>query len=301
MPTSKLLRAAALCALLVTIPGVAHAQLRGIAKRAAERALEKKVETSATNAATGGANSSGDDSPRCRNVTFDRTTVELTPARLDGIIKALNSVYDGPSGAKRRELQSRLDGAEARLEELRNDASLQKAEDSEREYKSCRQDAFQEIVSKRLEGEGQAGIMTKYMTAMRVHNEKITAAQAKGDTVKANALQDSTWQVMMTVVTPTAADSATVQKKCGREPRVSRRVVERDSLAVAVREMNDEVRAMDEDAEDAMLKASGLTATQLAMARERLTMYVKQNRTCGYTKTEVDAINERRAQLEKLL
>jgi hypothetical protein len=294
MLTSKLFRAAALGALCLAVPAVAHAQLGGLAKRAAQRALEKKAEQKVVDKTV------GDESPACRNVTFDRTTVELTPARLDGIVKALNSVNDGPSGARRRELRSQLDAAEARLEELRNDESLQKAEESQREYRSCRQDAFQEIVNARVEKEGQ-GIMTKYMTAMRVHNEKIAAAQAKGDTVKANALQDSTWQVMMSVVTPTAADSATVQKKCGNPPRVSRRVAERDSLAVAVREMNDEIRVMDEDAEDAMLKASGLTATQLAMARERLTMYVKQNRTCGYTKAEMDAIGARRAELEKLL
>lgn len=296
MSTSRLFRAAIVGAIVLATPAVAHAQLGGMMKKAAQRALEKKAETSAANAVTG----KPDESAACRNVTFDRTTVELTPARLDGIVKALNAANEGASGAKRRDLRSRLDAAEARLEELRGDESLQKAQESEREYKSCRQEAFQQIMSARVEKEGQ-GIMTKYMQAMRVHNEKIQAALAKGDTAKSNALQDSTWQVMMSVVTPTAADSATVQKKCGTPPRVSRRVAERDSLAVAVREMNDELRVMDEDAEDAMLKASGLTATQLAMARERLTMYIKQNRTCGYTKVETDAIAERRAELEKLL
>ena len=294
MMTSRFLRGATLGALLLATPAVAHAQLGGMMKKAAQRALEKKAEQSVVDKTV------GNDSPACRNVTFDRTTVELTSARLDGIVKALNVTNEGADGAKRRDLRSRLDAAEARLEELRNDESLQKAEDSQREYKSCRQEAFSKIVEKRMEAEGQ-GIMTKYMTAMRVHNEKIAAAQAKGDTIKANALQDSTWQVMMTVVTPTAADSAAVQKQCGNPPRVSRRVAERDSLAVAVREMNDELRAMDEDAEDAMLKASGMTSTQLAMARERLTMYIKQNRTCGFTKAETDAIAERRAELEKLL
>ena len=294
MSSSRLLRAAAVGALLLAVPGMAHAQLGGLAKRAAQRALEKKAEKTVVDKTV------GDDSPSCRNVTFDRTTVELTSARLDGIIKALNSVYEGPNGARRRELQSQLEAAEARLDELRSDESLQKAEESQRVYKSCRQDAFQEIVNKRLENEG-ASLSPKWMKAMREHNEKISAAQARGDSAKAAALSDSTWLVMTNVIAPTAADSQAVEKKCGKPPRASRRVAERDSLAVAVREMNDEIRAMDEDAEDAMLKASGLTATQLAMARERLTMYVKQNRTCGYTKAEMDAINARRADLEKLL
>ena len=292
MTRSHILRAALAAAFVLSLPGVAHAQLGGLAKRAAQKALEKKAEQKVTG--------TGDESAACRNVTFDRTTVELTEERVDAIIKALNSAYAGAKGARRRELQSNVDAAEARLQELENDPTVQKAQDSEAEYKSCRQDAFQQIVNARVEKEGQ-GIMTKYMAAMRVHNEKIAAAQARGDTVKANALQDSTWQVMMTVVTPTAADSAVVQKKCGNPPRPSRRAAERDSLRTAVREMNDEIRAMDEDAEDAMLKTSGLTATQLAMARERLTMFVKEKKSCGFTKVEVDAIGARRAELEKLL
>jgi hypothetical protein len=293
MIRSHLLRAAVVGAVVLALPGVAHAQLGGLMKKAAERALEKKAEKTVT----GG---SGEESSRCRNVTFDRTTVELTEARLEGVVKALNSAYSGPNGAKRRELQSQLTAAEARLSELENDPSVQKAEDSQNDYKSCRQEAFQQIVNARVEKEGQ-GIMTKYMAAMRVHNEKIAAAQQKGDTAKANALQDSTYQVMMSVVTPTAADSAVVQKKCGNPPRPSRRAAERDSLRTVVREMNDEIRAMDEDAEDAMLKVSGLTATQFAMARERLTMFVKEKSTCGFTKAEVEAINARREELEKLL
>lgn len=292
MIRSSFLRAAVVGAIVLALPATAHAQLGGLAKRAAQKALEKKAEKTVTG--------SGDESPACRNVTFDRTTVELTEARVDGIIKALESAYSGAKGTRRRELQSNLQAAEARLQELENDPSVQKAQDSEAEYKSCRQEAFQQIVNARVEKEGQ-GIMTKYMAAMRVHNEKIAAAQAKGDTAKANALTDSTWQVMMTVVTPTAADSAVVQKKCGNPPRPSRRAAERDSLRTAVREMNDEIRAMDEDAEDAMLKTSGLTATQLAMARERLTMFVKEKKSCGFTKAEVDAIGARRAELEKLL
>jgi hypothetical protein len=293
MTRSHIFRAALAVAFVLTLPGVAHAQLGGLAKRAAQKALEKKAEKTVT----GG---SGDESAACRNVTFDRTTVELTEERVDAIIKALNTAYAGAKGARRRELQSNVDAAEARLQELENDPTVQKAQDSEAEYKSCRQEAFQQIVNARVEKEGQ-GIMTKYMAAMRVHNEKIAAAQQRGDTAKANALTDSTWQVMMTVVTPTAADSAVVQRKCGNPPRPSRRAAERDSLRTAVREMNDEIRAMDEDAEDAMLKASGLTATQLAMARERLTMFVKEKKSCGFTKVEVDAIGARRAELEKLL
>lgn len=294
MSSSRLLRAAAFASALVSVvPAVAHAQLGGLMKRAAEKALEKKVE----NKVTGG---SGDESAACRKVEFDRTTLELTGERLDKIVAALEAANDGPKGARRKALKADLDAAETRLQELESDPTVQKAEEAQQEYKSCRQEAFSKIVEARMEKEGQ-GIMTKYMTAMRVHNEKIAAAQAKGDTARANALQDSSWQVMTQVVQPTTADSVAVDRKCGKAPRPSRRAAERDSLRVFVREANDELRAMDEDAEDAMLKKSGMTAAQFAMARERLTTFVQQKRTCGFTKAEVDAINARLEQLDALL
>jgi hypothetical protein len=290
MLSSRLFRAATVGALLLAVPVTAHAQLGGLMKKAAEKAIEKKA----------GGSGGGSESASCRSVSFDRTVVELTPTRIDAIVKALGTVYAGPKGAKRRSLQSQLDAAEARLHELQNDESISKAEESQREWKSCRQDAYQAIVNARVEKEG-AGIMTKWMKAMREHNEKISAAQARGDSVGAAALTDSTQLVMVNVVAPTAADSAMVEKRCGKPPRISKRVAERDSLRVVVREMEDEIRAMDEDAEEEMIKASGLTATQLAMARERLTTFVKENRTCGFTKAEVDAIAARRAELEPLL
>lgn len=290
MLNSRLFRAATAGALLLATPAVAHAQLGGLMKRAAEKALEKKA---------GGA-SEGQGSSACRNVRFDRTVVELTPARLDGIVKALEAASAGPAGAKRKALQAELDAAEARLNELQGDPSLSRAQDSEREWKSCRQEAYQSIVSARAEKEG-AGITTKWMKATREHNERIAAAHARGDSVHAAALTDSTYLVMANVIAPTAADSAAVDKRCGKPPRISRRVAERDSLRVAVRELEDEIRALDEDAEDEMARASGLTATQLAMARERLTMFVRENSTCGFTKAELDAIAARRAELEPLL
>ena len=289
--SSRILAAFVAGAFLAVAPA-AHAQFGGLAKKALEKAVEKKVETRTAGAAA--------ESPSCRQVTFDRTTVELTSERLDKVITALKAADAGPAGAKRRDLVSQRDAAEARLEELENDAGLQRAQDSEREFRDCRNEAFQELMSARVEKEG-AGLSAKYMQAMREHNAKIAAALAKEDTIKANALQDSTYYVLSLVVAPTSADSAAVEKKCGKPPRASRRLAERDSLRVVVRELNDEIRAADEDAEDAMVKASGMTATQLAMARERLTMFVRESRACGFTKVEADAIAARKAELEKLL
>ena len=296
--TTRLLAAAACGAVLLASPVVAHAQFGGLAKKALEKAVEKKVEPKTTTPENGRRGAA--DSPACREVAFDRTTVELTPERLDKVLKALQAVDASPAGAKRRDLVSQRDAAEARLQELENDEGIRRAQDSEREYRSCRNESFNDIVSARMEKEG-AGLSAKYMQAMREHQDKVSAAFRRGDSAGAVALQDSLYVVLSNIVAPTAADSAVVTKKCGKEPRPSRRVAERDSLRVAVRELNDEIRAADEDSEDAMLKASGMTATQLAMARERLTMFVRAGKTCGFTKVEADAIGARKAELEKLL
>lgn len=298
---TRLLAAAACGAVLLASPAVAHAQFGGLAKKALEKAVEKKVESKTNPADTSrGGRAAGNDSPACREVTFDRTTVELTAERVDKVVKALQAAASTPAGARRRELVAQRDAAEARLRELEADEGISRAQESEREYRSCRDDAFGEIVNARMEKEG-AGLSAKYMQAMREHQEKISAAYSRGDSVRAVALQDSTFYVLSKIVAPTAADSAVVEKKCGKAPRPSRRLAERDSLRVAVRELNDEIRAADEDAEDDMVKASGLTATQLAMARERMAMFVHAGKTCGFTKVEMDAIAARSAELKTLL
>ena len=300
--TAHLSRLALGALVAVAVPSTAHAQFGKALKRAAQDAAARGAERKVQQAAgTSAGNAADDATSRCAAPTFDRTTLELTSERVDRLVTALASESQTPEGAKRKALVSQREAAEARLQELENDEALRQAQESERQWKSCRNDGFREILEARMEKEG-SGLSAKYMQALRTHNERIVAANAKGDTAKANALQDSTWVVLTTVVAPTAADSAAVGKKCGTPPRTSRRVAERDSLRVAVREMGDEIRDLDERNEDRMLAAVGMTATQLAMARERVTTFIHSSgRPCGFSKAEQDAIAARRADLEKLL
>jgi hypothetical protein len=286
-------RLGAALALTLVVPAAAQAQFGGLIKKAKE-----KVEQA------GAAKVAGDNAasqPSCGiTTTYDATTIELNAANLDKVIKGMTAVRTAGDKNGRNKLAAQRDGDRARLEELESDPALQEAENSQREYASCRNEAFQAIVSKRVEEKG-SGIMADYMKAMREHNERIQAYEAKGDTAHAKALQDSTWTVMSKVVTPTAQDSAQVAAKCGKPPRASKRVAERDSLRRVVREESDSIRVLDEDAEDAVRGASGLNARQMAAARERIEAFVRSGRTCGYSKAEIDALTARKSELEKLL
>lgn len=296
-PAYKSLAALVVAATLV-LPAAGHAQLGGLMKKAKEKAAEQiDKKTDGTAQQSGAMQPAGS----CGYVpTFDNVTIELNAANLDKVAKALQAVRTAGEKNGRNALAARVQADRARLEELDNDPSLREAENSRHEWESCRNETFQEIINKRIQDKGM-GLSPEYMKAMREHQEKIAAAEQRGDVNGAKALQDSTWYAISKVVAPTPQDSAAVNAKCGKPPRASRRAAERDSLQRTVREMSDSVRVLDEDAEDQIRSASGLTPRQVAAARERLEAYLKSGRACGFTKTEVDAINPRKAELEKLI
>lgn len=302
MLTHRFVRVAACGALLLALPAVAEAQLGGLVRKAAEKAIEKKTSQPGERTTDPGGRRRAASSASCRQVTFDATTVELTPQRVDGIVKALQAARATPNGQKRDALVARRAAAEARLQELENDESIRGAEHSHEEWESCRGGAFGEIQQRKMQQAGNEALAVKYMQVMREHQEKISAAMVAGDSVRAKALQDSTILIYSRVIPITGADSQAVARKCGKPPRIPQaKIDERDSLRTAVRELGDEIRELDDADEAAVRKASGMTAAQFAMARERLTMFVKGGVTCGFTQGEADAITAKKAELDQLL
>ena len=294
MRTVRLALVPLMIALVAPVP--AQAQFGGLVKKAAEKAAGKAVEQA------GKKTVNAAEERTCSPLEFDNTMVELTSERVDQVVKGLQARARA-GGAKRDALVKRRAAAEARLADLENSGTMRDAAESEREWKRCRDEQFQEIIEKRIGDNGGAAAMSpQFMRAMREHNDKIEAAQAKGDTARANALQDSTLLVYYKVYAPTKADSAAADAKCGPPPKASRRIVERDSLRREVRTLGDQIREIDEDAEDEVSKASGMTRTQLAMAIERLRMATEREMAvCRYSKAERDAIAARKEELQKLL
>ncbi len=286
--------AVALTAVALAAPAPANAQFGSLVKKAKEKAAQAAAGSAAQQAGMQPAGSCG------VTPTFAATTLELNAANLDQVVKAFTAIRTAGDKSGRNKLATQRDADRARLEELESDRSVSEAENSQREYNECRQQAYSEIMQRHAAEKGP-GIMADYSRALRTHNDKIAAYEAKGDTAHANALKDSTYTVIMTVVGATPQDSAAVDAKCGKPPRASKRVAERDSLRRVVREESDSIRVLDEDAEDQVRAASGLTNRQLAAARERIETYLRNGQPCGFTKSEVDALNARKSELQKVM
>ena len=301
---------AATAALLTVVALPAHAQFGSIMGHIKDKAAEKankkidekidgkKDDPQQQGSGPGAYRTTGG----CTPPTFGPGNIELNADGVSKVLKAFQALHDAGEKNGRNALEARLESDKARLQELEEDPAISEAQDSEHEYQRCQAEGFAQVIQKNLQAKGGGmGWSVEYQKAMREHQEKIAAAEQKGDTATAKALQDSTLLVWQKVWAPTAADSAEVLKKCGKPPRVSRKVAERDSLRVTVREEADSVRGLDEDAEDAVRAASGLTGRQFATARERLQMYLSMGTPCGYTTAEVDAIEAKKGELQKLI
>lgn len=289
-------------AALAAAPAPAGAQFGKLMKKAAEKAAEKVGEKAGDKAAEkAGVDQAGSPSRgRCAAPTFDDVRVELTAARLDGIVKALK-VEKESGGAQRAGLVAKQEAAQQRLYEVENSESIRRAEESQSEYRSCRDDHFRGVMEAKMEKmQADGGGSPEVMRVMREHNERIQAAAAKGDTEHAKALQDSTLWYYQKAFGPTKADTAAMVAKCGTPPAPSPRIAERDSLRRVVRQLNDQIRAIDDRNESAVRAASGLSGVQLGQARERI-ITALSGTTCGFTEQELEGIKARRAELESLL
>ncbi|MHB0947497.1 MAG: hypothetical protein ACYC3Q_13140 [Gemmatimonadaceae bacterium] len=300
--SSRVITAGLVAAALALAPSRGEAQFGKLMKKAAEKAAAKVGEKAGDKAAEragvdqAGASARG----RCAPPTFDDVRVELTATRLDGIVKALK-VEKESGGAQRASLVSRQEAAQQRLHAVENSESIRRAEESESEYRSCRDDHFRGVMEARMERmQADGGGTPEMMRVMREHNERIQAAAAKGDTEHAKALQDSTFWYYQKAFAPSKADTAAMVAKCGHPPAPSTRIAERDSLRRVVRQLNDQIRAIDDRNEAAIRSASGLSGMQLGQARERI-IAALGGTTCGYTEQELEGIKARRAELEALL
>lgn len=299
---------AAAVVLLAATAVPAHAQFGSImghikdkAAQKANQKIDEKVDGKKADAQQQGA-SGYMTTGSCAPPTFDATNIELNAAGVDKLVKALQAVRAAGDKNGRNALAARVESDKARLEELESDPSISEAEDSQREYKRCQDEGLMQIVQRNVEAKGGAwGASVDFQRAMREHQEKIAAAEQRGDSAAAKALQDSTLLVWQKVWAPTASDSAEVAKKCGKPPRASRKAAERDSLRVVVRENSDSIRVLDENAEDQVRAASGLTSRQFGAARERAERYLSMTTPCGFTKAEVDALEAKKGDLQKLL
>ena len=271
-----------------------HAGLGDMMKKAKDKALktaDKKVEA---------------DAPKdpCKGPELDAVTLELTNQRVESILATFKAA--GDAGAGRPALVERLN----QLQDERNTLDEKYGEgirDTQRkrdDVASCYHDGYQAAAQRRGE-EYKARALTdpklleKYQKAAAQYN----AAAAKGDSNAINKLNE----VVLSEILPTPEDSAQVRKDCGPLPPRLAQELKIEELDKQIREINDQVAKIDEKVAKAQAKQGEMDGQQWFMALERIRYYLgaksgsAKKKICGFTDTEVAALDKHYEQLKATL
>jgi hypothetical protein len=284
----------------------ASAQLGGLVKKARDRVVEQQVEKS-TNAAVASSPSAAP--------TFDDITLELTTERVAQLVRGLTAgraVLDGASGSpSRASLETRREETSRKRVAL-SDANAQvfnaysvKRDENQR----CRNDAIRALRDKRQQAfeqkqkEFQAKAMSDpaFRDKAMATAQKIAVAQQRGDTVEMRRLMVE----LGGVADDPKADEVAADIKCGKEPAKPAAMVQVEQLEAEEAKLTAQVRQAEEKAQATEVKESGMTERQFFMARERLEAYLSsvkyKSQPGGFSAAELEALNARRADLEKVM
>jgi hypothetical protein len=224
---------------------------------------------------------------------FDNVILELTPPRLGQVIaakKAGKQLATGPNSpvALRKKLDA-LDEQQAAIYRKHVDdinAWDEKRMDAER----CR-DSVLALASDR---QGSTWLQRAGPLSMQV-----AQAQAKGDTAELRRLSEE----LQRLNKPTAADTAQAVKQCGN-PAAPAIVQQWLGIKSQMDPVNAEIAKAEQAIRDAETSTSGMNDRQLAMACERIQMFVdrakaKQQQP-GFTAAEIQALDQAIKDLDKL-
>jgi hypothetical protein len=284
----------------------ASAQLGGLVKKARDRVVEQQVEKR-TNAAVASSPSAAP--------TFDDITLELTTERVAQLVRGLTAgraVLDGASGSpSRASLETRREETSRKRVAL-SDANAQvfnaysvKRDENQR----CRNDAIRALRDKRQQAfeqkqkEFQAKAMSDpaFRDKAMATAQKIAVAQQRGDTVEMRRLMVE----LGGVADDPKADEVAADIKCGKEPAKPAAMVQVEQLQAEEAKLTAQVRQAEEKAQATEVKESGMTERQFFMARERLEAYLSsvkyKSQPGGFSAAELEALNARRADLEKVM
>lgn len=281
-----------LAACLLALVGVpAQAQLGGLMKKAKDKVAKEVGDKSGASATLDG-----------EDVTFDATTVELTPERLDGMVQALQASRAKLS--ERPALMARRDATAAKLAEHleKHSREIDRAREERSKVTSCRDDAFRKVEEASAEGMSARFMASPALRQkMQDISQRLATAQQKGDASEIQKLQGE----LQALVAPSAADSAKVNKACGAIPPEAGAEREASSLQNERSRLDKEIRSMEQGAAAEASKASGLSPLAYAMATDRIQMYLSRAKSNspqrGLTSSEIKALNARRSDLEKAM
>jgi hypothetical protein len=273
---------------LAALPRSAPAQIGGL--------IKKKIATASGQDKL--APSTGD------NVAFDNITLELTPERLGKVIagkQAGNQIANSPTGAKA--LREKRDALDEQLSQLRekNSKVLDAWDERKSAIASCRDSAFQAI-TEQIGKNFQLNAMSDPTTMQKLSelSMQISQAMSKGDTALTRKLTEQGQALMA----PKPTDTLAVDRKCGSDKDAPPAAAQAASLQKQIDQSYDMIRGAEVAERNAELKESGLTDKQLAVACERIQLFVQRQaakqRQTGLTSTELSALKEREKDLKDL-
>jgi hypothetical protein len=287
-----------LSTLLLTTPAIAFAQLGGLIKRGAERAAEKAVDKKVE-----GAKAAALPAP-----TFDDEVLELTAPRIDQVVKGLRAFNDARAKADVPGAMKAYEAANARSADYSNRYSEQRHAHLERVRKveQCRdevldaqREANQAEVDRKMDAMRTDPAKMQAMAGVAMRwNPRIAQAQAKGDTIELKAALAKMQEELNAVAgVKVDTDSTKADAKCGKPAPAPAWLVAWDSTDAEARRLGERVREAESAGEAEAVAASGLTARQFHVARERIESFVADG-NMGFSRAERSALTPRKAELK---
>jgi len=253
----------------VTAASPADARIGNPIKKA-KQVVEKTVEPSSqTNAPSSG------------KIVFDDVTVELTEARVLGIVTACQKSAEAGAGrpalvAKRDQINDEkskiLDKEGDAIRELQN-----KRDDVQtcygHEYQAAQERRAHEYTQKVMSGD----------PALLERNRKLAqeynAAVQKGDSAAIAKAQGA----LNGEVLPSREDSLQIRQKCGSPPPKSVAEKRLEELDKQLASLDEQIRDIDKKVAAAQARTGDLTPQQWGMATERIQMYLRGHGGHGST------------------
>ncbi len=266
-PTVRGFTAALLTACAAVIPGsAAQAQLGGL--------IKKKVTQATAPKSTGEA------------VAFNDVILELTPERIGKVAagkQAGNRLANGPVAA-RKKLEA-LEDRQSKLYERHVDA-INGYDEKRRDQERCRDSILVEVKDG-LNMSASAEIRQK-MTQLAF---RMAQAQQRGDSAEIRQIAEE----LRRLHEPSAADTARAVRACPLGPKPPP-VQEWEGVTAEVEKTKKELEAAEQAIADAEEAASGMNRRQLAMACERILLYLQRaqanQKQSGFTTTELEALEQ---------
>jgi hypothetical protein len=217
---------------------------------------------------------------RTANLTFDDRVLEITPERIERVIKGIEA---GKVMAQQVEAQD-LDAIDR--------ANAAKREAYERDYQAYQEKraALERCVEpeqEKMKGQMAGYVLTDLEKArMEAVATRIKTAKERGDLAETRRLADSVSRAMMGrtqgAVAASEAGTRALSAKCGTAPQEPTRPVYQDALTY-------------ESVDRVEVEAGGFTDAQYHILRERIAPFVVsggESSSMAYTESEVSVLKE---------